>query len=268
MSTDSTPQFTVVGSGFVRQGAFIPSARWLQPYAELRFGADTRSGVPERTIISDNHVGLYAGIRAQPFPAEYLFVYAQVGGDTDLLGGRHNGDFAYDSQVGIYGFKSWGPGTVLLRTPPGWKPPAVHPDSFAPETSWHDTTLKDLFFWRGDWFTDAGADFSYYHRYTSWIGYGQAHEGFRLFQFGPTAGFDAYLVENLSWDVRGNYFDNLIEIGPGARWLWRPHRGWEVIFRTEWLNGFYFGRGRDAFAVAPRSHYDEIRAALSVGARW
>ena len=97
---------------------------------------------------------------------------------------------------------------------------------------------------------------------------GQAHEGFRLFQFGPNAGFDAYAVENLSWDVRGNYFDNLIELGPGARWLWRPHRGWEVVLRTEWLNGFYFGRGRDAFAVAPRSHYDEIRAALSVGARW
>ena len=259
---------TVVGSGFVRQGAFIPSARWLQPYAELRFGADTRSGIAERTIITDNHIGFYGGIRAQPLPAEYLFVYAQAGGDTDFLDRRHNGDFAFDYQAGLYGFKSWGPGTVLFRTPPGWKPSTDRADSFAAETSWHDTTLKDLFFWRGDWFTDVGADFSYYQRYASWIGYGQAHEGFRLFQFGPNAGFDAYAVENLSWDVRGNYFDNLIELGPGARWLWRPHRGWEVVLRTEWLNGFYFGRGRDAFAVAPRSHYDEIRAALSVGARW
>jgi hypothetical protein len=156
----------------------------------------------------------------------------------------------------------------MFRSPPGWQTPPDRPDSFAPRTHWRDKNLGDLFFWRGDWFADAGADFSYYHRYSSWIGYGQAHEGFRVFQVGPTLGFDAYVVENLSWDVRGNYFDNLFEIGPGARLLWLPHRGWEVVLRTEWLNGFYLGRGRDAFAVAPRSQYDEVRVGLSVGARW
>ncbi len=260
---------TVVGSGFIREGAFIPHARWLQPYAEMRFGADTRSGISgERTIITDNHVGLYAGARAQLLPTEYLFVYGQGGGDVDLLERRHNGDFAYDYQVGIYGFKSWGPGTVLLRSPPGWKAPGDRPDAFSAETRWRDKPWQDLFFWRGDWFVDAGADFSYYHRYASWIGYGQAHEGFRVFQFSPDMGFDAYVVENISWDVRGNYFDNLFEVGPGARWLWLPYRRWEVILRGEWLNGFYLGRGREAFATSPRSHFDEFRATLSVGARW
>ena len=260
---------TVVGSGFIRQGAFIPNARWLQPFAEMRFGADTRSGVSgERTIITDNHIGFYGGIRAQLLPSEYLFVYGEAGGDVDFLDRRHNGDFSYDYQVGIYGFKSWGPGTVLFRAPSGWKTPEGRPDSFSPQTPWRDKRVNDLFFWRGDWFVDAAADFSYYHRYASWIGYGQAHEGFRIFQFGPNAGFDAYAVENLSWDVRGNYFDNLIEIGPGARWLWLPHKGWEVVLRAEWLNGFYFGRGESAFAVAPKSHYDEFHAALSVGVRW
>jgi TolA-binding protein len=260
---------TVVGSGFVRQGAFVPNARWLQPYAELRFGADTRSGTTgDRTIVTDNHLGLYAGVRAQPFVSEYLFAYAQGGGDVDFLDRRHNGDFSYDYQVGIYGFKSWGPGTVLLRTPPGWVPPGDRPDSFAPETRWADRRWEDLYFFRGDWFLDVGADFSYYHRYASWIGYGQAHEGFRLFQFGPRLAFDAYVVENVSWDVEGNYFDNLFEIGPGARFLWVPQKGWEIILRGEWLNGFYFGRGRDAFVTAPESHYDEIHVALSVGLRW
>jgi tetratricopeptide (TPR) repeat protein len=260
---------TVVGSGFIRQGAFIPHARWLQPYAEMRFGVDTRSGVAgERTIVTDNHLGLYGGIRAQLLPTEYLFVYAQAGGDIDLLERRQHGDFSYDSQAGIYGFKSWGPGKVLFRSPPGWQSPPDRPDSFAAETHWRDKNLGDLFFWRGDWFVDGGADFSYYHRYSSWIGYGQAHEGFRLFQLGPNLGFDAYAVENISWDVRGRYFDNLFEVGPGARLLWLPHRGWEVVLRTEWLNGFYLGRGRSAFAVAPRSHYDEVRVGLSVGVRW
>jgi len=260
---------TVVGSGFVREGAFIPNARWLQPYAEFRFSADTRSGTTgERTIITDNHLGIYGGVRAQPFQTEYLFFYAQGGGDIDLLDRRNNGDFSMDNQAGVYGFKSWGPGTVLLRTPPGWMTPTNRPDPFNPETRWADRHLGELFFWRGDWFVDAGADFSYYHRYASWIGYAQAHEGLRMFQFGPKLGFDAYVVENVSWDVRGNYFDNLFEIGPGARFIWAPRQGVEVVLRGDWLNGFYFGRGRSALATAPESHYDEIHIALSVGLRW
>ena len=260
---------TVVGSGFVRQGMFIPHARWLQPSAEMRFGADTRSGTTAaRTIITDNHVGFYGGVRAQLLPTEYLFVYAQGGTDVDLLERRHDGDWSYDYQAGIYGFKSFGPGKVLFRAPSGWKPPPNRPDAFDPNTDWEDKRISDLFFWRGDWFVDSGIDFSYYHRYASWIGYAQAHEGFRLAQFGPNVGFDVYAVENISWDVEGNYFDNLIEIGPGARVLWLPFHGWEVVLRAEYLNGFYFGRGRDAYTPRPESHYDEIRVALSVGVRW
>lgn len=260
---------TVIGSGFIRQGAFIPNARWLQPYAEMRFGVDTKSGISaERTIITDNHVGLYAGIRAQLLTTEYLFVYAQGGGDIDLLDRRHNGDLSYDYQAGIYGFKSWGPGTIFHKAPKAWKPPEDRPDPFSPETPWKEKKLTGLFFWRGDWFIDAGADFSYYHRYASWIGYAQAHEGFRIFQYGPNLAFDAYVVENFSWDVKGNYFDNVAEIGPGTRFIWLPYKRWEVVLRGEWLNGYYFGRGRDAYAVKPRSHYGEFRAALSLGVRW
>ena len=54
----------------------LPDARWLQPYAEMRFTADTRSGIgAQRTIIADNSVGLSLGARAQPFPTEYFFFY-------------------------------------------------------------------------------------------------------------------------------------------------------------------------------------------------
>ncbi len=126
----------------------------------------------------------------------------------------------------------------------------------------------NLFFWRGDWFVDAGADFSYYDRFSSWIGYAQAHEGFRLFQIGPRAAVDAYLVENMSWDVRGNYFDNLFEIGPGARLLWVPRKHWEVVLRAEYLNGFYFGRDDLHNRGGVSGNYDDFRVALSVGARW
>jgi hypothetical protein len=267
---------TLVGSGYVREGAFIPDARWLQPYVEFRYDVDTHSGVPgQSTIISDNFVGLYGGIRAQLLPNEYLFVYGQAGTDKDLLGNRDSGNFAFDYQAGIYGFKSWGPGTILFSTRPEWTTgsrlaPGGSPGP-TPGQSPADTTKtewRDGFFWRGDWFVDGGADFSYYHRYRNAIGYGQAHEGFRLFQIGPHVGFDAYVVENISWDVKGNYYDNFIEGGPGARLLWSPHKGWEVVLRAEWLNGVYFGRGEDAFTVPPDSSFQGVHVGLSVGARW
>jgi TolA-binding protein len=249
---------TLVGSGFVRHGWFIPEARWLQPYAEHRFGVDTRSDVGQRqSIIADNHVGFYGGVRAQLFESEYLFVYGQGGVNKDLLDQRDNGDWALDYQAGIYGFKSWGPGTVLHRSPPGSE---LNPS--AAEAAAGD------FFWRGDWFVEAGANFSYYHRYTSWIGYGQAREGFRVFQVGPGIAFDAYLVENVTWDVRGNYFDNSFDFGPGARFLWVPHPNWQVVLRAEWLNGFYFGRDDDDTRGNASRQYDGVQVGLSVGARW
>ena len=85
---------------------------------------------------------------------------------------------------------------------------------------------------------------------------------------GPRLVFDTYLVENLTWDVRGNFFDNSFEFGPGARFIWQPHSNWEVVLRTEWLNGFYFGRDELRNRGNASSHYDGVQVGLSVGARW
>ncbi|MCI0745042.1 MAG: tetratricopeptide repeat protein [Verrucomicrobia subdivision 3 bacterium] len=265
---------TLIGSGFARHGYYIPEARWLQPYAEFRFSVDTRSGAGRRsTIITDNFIGFYGGMRAQLVPGEYLFIYGQGGGNKDFLDRRENGDWALDYQAGIYGFKSWGPGTILRRpqetvATAGGIPPA---DASATHR-WRGSNTNSMF-WRGDWFVDAGADFSYYHRYSSWIGYGQAHQGFRLWQLGPRTAIDAYAVENLAWDVRGNFYDNFIEVGPGVRLLWTPAvlpkvSRWEVVLRAEWLNGFYFERDALDNRGDASSNYDDFRVGLSVGIRW
>jgi tetratricopeptide (TPR) repeat protein len=262
---------TVIGSGFARHGYYIPQVRWLQPYAEMRFSADTRSGTgPRGTIITDNFIGFYGGMRAQLLSTEYLFLYGQGGVNKDFLDRRENGDWALDYQAGIYGFKSWGPGTTL-RTPSqivqtsGTVPAA---QVSADEARREHTQLTNDIFWRGDWFIDAGADFSYYHRHSSWIGYGQAHEGFRLWQLGASAAVDAYIVENISWDVRGNFYDNLFEIGPGVRVLWVPRKRWEVVLRTEWLHGLYFGRDDLNNRGGRSTTYDDVHVGLSVGLRW
>ena len=200
------------------------------------------------------------------FETEYLFVYGQGGIDKDLLDRRQDGDWALDYQAGIYGFKSWGPGTVFHRSEGSRELSGAVTNAAVAGESGSPNGCD--FFWRGDWFVDAGADFSYYHRYASWIGYGQAHEGLRVFQIGPKLAFDAYVVENVTWDVRGNYFDNYFDFGPGARFVWAPGSRWEVVLRAEWLNGYYFGRdGKDNRGDAS-SQYDGVHVGLSVGARW
>jgi len=258
----------VVGSGLIRHGYFIPGARWLQPYGEFRFGVDTAGGVAgQRSEVADNHVGFYGGVRAQPWEKEYLFAYAQGGVNKDLLDVRDDGDWSYDYQVGVYAYKGWGPGLPLLDQAPEKPPPDPDrqpesgPGRLAPGLIWDP-------FWRLDWFVDGNADFSYYHRYASALGFAQFHQGFRLFQIGPTLAFDTYIVENVAWDVKGNFYDNLAEVGPGARWVWVPCGHAYMVLRAEYLNGFYFGRDGENNRGDTPGHYDEARVGLSAGMRW
>jgi hypothetical protein len=241
-----------------RHGTFIPKARWLQPYAEFRFSVDTDSGNGRnQTIFFDNFVGFYGGVRAQLMSREYLFVYAQGGTSQDLLDNRDDGDWAYDYQAGIYGFKGWGPGT-------GYETPTLG-DSPVSESAGGST---NLFFWRPDWFVDGGADFSYYHRYSSWIGFAQAHQGYRLFQVGPRLAFDGYLVEKMSWDVKGNYFDNFVALGPGARWVWSPCDNAQVVLRADYLFGYYMGRDDEDNRDGASGQFNGVEVGLSVGLKW
>lgn len=253
---------TLIGSGFIREGTYLPHARWLQPYIGAKFTVDTQSGAgSQQTIIADNSVSFVGGLRAQLLPTEYLFLYVEGGINKDLLDQRQAGDWAWDYQAGIYGFKSWGPGVVFKD----------YASTNAPAAAESESTKCPFAYsplWRGDWFVDAGADFSYYHRYDSWIGYGQMHEGFRLLQFGPKMALDAFLVENVAWDEQGNYFDNLFEIGPGARLIWEPHRNWQVVLKAEWVEGFYFGRDDLNNRGGAAGSYDDFRVSLSVGASW
>ncbi|MCX6895974.1 MAG: tetratricopeptide repeat protein [Verrucomicrobia bacterium] len=251
---------TVIGSGFIREGTSVPHARRLQPYVGAQLSVDTKSGAGvQQTIVADNSVSFVGGVRAQPFPTQYLFLYAEAGINKDLLDRRNNGDWAWDWQAGIYGFKSWGPG-VKFKDYASTNAPVDAEDVKCP--------FSYSPMWRGDWFADVGADFSWYQRHDSWLGYGQAHEGFRLVQFGPKMALDAYAVENVAWDVRGNYFDNLFEIGPGARLIWEPRRGWQVVLKAEWIEGYYFGRDDLNIRGGAAGSYDDFRVSLSVGASW
>ncbi|MFM2293814.1 MAG: hypothetical protein RLZZ350_227 [Verrucomicrobiota bacterium] len=250
----------IVGSGFVRQGTYIPDARFLQPYVGMRYAVDTKSGQTggtQTTIVADNFISFYGGVRAQLFPKQYLFVYAEGGINMDYLKRRNHGQWMWDYQFGIYGFKSWGPGVVFKDLPDMEKS--------------MDESVRCPFRdpqWRGDWFADVGADFSYYGRYEKWLGYGQAHEGLRLVQFGKNVAVDGYVFQGTAWDVKGDYFDNLFEVGPGARIIWEPKRRWQIVLKTEWVQGIYFGRDDLHTRGSAAGSYNDWRVSLSVGGSW
>jgi hypothetical protein len=257
MSGDYHTRFdSTVGYGYIRTGTYFKDARWLQPYVGFSFTVDTKSGNnPGGTIISDNDVGLYAGIRAQIFKKEYLFVYFQGGGNKDLLGRRHQGYWSGDYQAGIYGYKAYGPGIE-------WKQVALTNSTSSQDSG----SLKPIP--RGDWWVDGGADFSYYHRYASWLGYAQVREGLRLMQFGNRIAVDGYVMENFAWDVKGNYTDNLAEIGPGLRLVYVPCRNCQVVARVEYAHGIYFGRDDTNQRGSLADSYDDVRIGLSLGVSW
>lgn len=249
---------SVIGYGYIRTGTYVPGARWLQPYVSFNYVVDTKSGVgPGLTIISDNSIGVYGGFRVQLFPTEYLFLYVQGGGNQDLLSERSNGDWRGDFMAGIYGYKAWGPGV-------NWKQLSMTSNADGVEVG--SCSVNPV--WRGDWWVDAGADFSYYDRFDSWLGYGQVREGLRLMQFGNSVAMDAYVMQNLAWDAKGNYTDNLFEIGPGLRFVWVPCPNWQVVLRTEWAEGYYLGRDDTHQKGTIADSYDDFRAGLSVGVSW
>jgi hypothetical protein len=76
------------------------------------------------------------------------------------------------------------------------------------------------------------------------------------------------MVENLNWDAKGNYFDNLFEYGPGARVLWTPRRNWQVTLRAEWLEGNYLGRDDLHNRGTTISGYEDLEVTLAVGVTW
>ena len=259
MSGDYHSRFdSLIGYGYLRAGTYFDHARWLQPYLGLTFVADTKSGAGARqTIIADNSVGLHAGLRAQLFTTEYLFLYVQGGMNNDLLGRRKNGNWGGDYQAGIYGYKGWGPGIA-------WKQYEDTTNTVTGEVTSNANKARG----RGDWWVDAGADFSYYDRFSKWLGYAQVREGLRLAQLGNNAAVDAYVMQNFAWDVAGNFTDNLAEIGPGVRLVVVPYRNCQVVLRAEWAEGLYFGRDDTNQRGSTASTYGDFRVGLSVGANW
>jgi Flp pilus assembly protein TadD len=261
-----------VANGRLRQGSYVPGARWIEPFVQADFSLDSDpygGGVEGlSTIYNENLAGFHAGARIRPFATQSLTLYGLGGIQKDLRGTeQHHGEWFWELIVGVNGFWAWGPGKEwafvdIQAATPGGLP--VLPRSVA---NWKPNTWGPVRF-RLDWFLEAGGDAAYYTRLTDGIAYGQSRQGLRLVQFGKAAAFDAYALENLTIDTTGNYYDNYFEFGPGMRLVTAPVGA--AIFTTsvEYLLGAYLGRDSGDTRGDIDPTYSDFRITASLSLRW
>jgi len=164
----------------------LQPSRCFQPYVGLRFSRDIRSRagtLPQ--IYSDNSAVFSVGIQS-PVAHTGAVIYAEAGTALNLV--RTGPEAPPDYRVGLLWFRSWGASLVPSPNAAG------------------ATT------WMGSAYADGG----YYSRYNrNAIGSAQLREGIRL----ATPRVPAALLGalNLVKDSNGNFYNNVVEVGPMLR---------------------------------------------------
>lgn len=261
-----------VANGRLRQGTFVPGARWIEPFIQADFSLDSDPyGSGEEglsTIYNENLAGFHAGARIRPFAEQSFTLYVLGGIQKDLRGTEERqGEWFWEVITGVNGFWSWGPGRHwvsedLQTAMPGGLP--VLPRSALQWTPapWGPVGLG----W--DWFAEVGADAAYYSRLSDCIGYGQARQGFRLVRFGRAAALDAYALQNLTMDTEGSYYDNFFEAGPGLRFATAPIGVAVFTTSVDYVLGTYLGRNAGNTRGDLASTYSDFRLTASFSLRW
>jgi Flp pilus assembly protein TadD len=260
-----------VASGRLRQGTFVPGARWIEPFVQADFSLDSsdaqdQEGIP--TVYNENLAGFHAGARIRPFADQSFTLYVLGGVQNNLRGlPRYDGIWFAELVTGLNGFWAWGPGREwasadLETLSPGGLPPLPPnggnwvPRSWAPVQG------------RFDWFVEAGGDAAYYTRLSDCIGYGQTRQGVRVLQFGRAGAVDAYALGNVAMDTTGNYYDNYLEGGPGVRFVTAPVGAAVLTTSVDYVLGAYLGRNFDDTRGGAGPTYSDFRITASLSLRW
>ena len=261
-----------VANGRLRQGTYVPGARWIEPFVQADFSLDSDpyGGGSEglSTIYNENLAGFHAGARIRPFAEQSFTLYVLGGIQKDLRGTEERqGEWFWEMIAGVNGFWAWGPGRKwvsedLQTAFPGGLP--VLPRSMLQWTPspWGPVEAGLA------WFVEVGGDAAYYTRLSNAIAYGQSRQGFRLLRFGKAAAVDAYALQNLTMDADGNYYDNFFEVGPGLRLVTAPVGAAVFTTSVDYVVGAYLGRNEGNTRGDLPATYSDFRISASLSLRW
>ena len=263
-----------VSSGRLREGTFVPGARWIEPFVQADFSLDSTDtsngpgeGIP--TIYNENLAGFHAGARIRPFANQSFVLYVLGGIQKDLRGTEeHGGEWFTELIAGLNGYWAWGPGSEwatidLEAMSPGGLP--TLPSNHASRWSLNNWSPARF---RFDWFVEAGGDAAYYTRLPDCLVYGQSRQGARIMQFGKAAVVDIYGFENLTMDTKGNYYDNYFEAGPGMRLVTAPVGAAVLTTSVDYVLGSYLGVNNNNTRGDTAANYSDFRLTVALSLRW
>ena len=261
-----------VAAGRIRQGAYVPGARWIEPFVQADFSLDSSSKVGEgiTTIYNENLAGFHLGVRLRPFASQSFTVYFLGGWANNLIDNpNYQPGWFGEIIAGINGYWGFGPGT-------GWDGLSETPDFSMGEPAPSRTPLPNAWTpnaWapmrgRFDWFVEGGGDWAYYSRLSDFIAYSQGRGGWRVLQFGRSAAVDVYGFANLVFDAKGNYYDNFFEGGPGLRVVTAPVGAATITTSLEYAAGAYLGRNNNNTRGNTGATYGDVRVSVAMSLRW
>ncbi len=197
----------------------------FRPYLSVRMIGDsrTRTGGANPRILSDDGVVVAAGLQARL--ARNLYAWGEAGNAVSGLGERPRGlqRSEPDYRGGLAFAKTWGPG--LFQNEPG---------------RFVETTLDAVYLSR------------FGHNA---IGYAQTKAGYQLPKIRGVFQ-QPFLAVNLVHDVRGDYFNHLLEVGPGYRVGLEKFNRFSVYLTS--LRGIYTSKG-SRMQLTGRPNYVDIR---------
>jgi hypothetical protein len=198
---------TTFFQGFLQHGYYLTDDRMVTAYGFMMYSGDARSnGGLAPSIFSDNAVILGVGARVTPLTGLQLSVQQGIAIDLIQRGSSATtrGDFR---AVATYGNGIYA--NYLYHQ--DWRYPVIP-------------------------FADLYSSFGYYSRYQDGIGYLQARGGLRLLEVSRTVG-DIYGLAGFSKDTEKEYYNNVAEIGLGARLT--PNVNWGLYLAGEYRRGTY-----------------------------
>ena len=200
----------------------------FRPYLSMRMIGDsrTRTGGTRPQILSDDGVVVAAGLQARL--ARNVFAWGEAGNAISGLRERPRGlqRSEPDYRGGVAFAKTWGPS--LFQDEPG---------------RFVETTLDGVYLSR------------FGHNV---IGYAQTKAGYQLPKIRGVFQ-QPFLAVNLVHDIRGDYFNHLLEVGPGYRVGLDQFKRFSVYLAA--LHGVYTSKG-SRMQLAGRPNYWDVRLVL------